>query len=245
MNKSALKWIIVFLVSILLLYSAYWLIVSSQFKSQVSSILNERNNISYQNMFVSGFPYRMNMQIESLKIRNDFTEMQTDQLFVDLNPLDLKKIMLRTPKISGNVIIENEVLNFTTKNLAARIDFKDQNFDSLRLVSDKIATNYLQTNIAEFNKTKFYVIRNNIDSYDVEIKSIGNTNFYSADKTILIELIGNIENKNDDFNGEIQLIISDNETNETIFSMPLNVINSELLALFFPIFNFRDLFSSI
>ena len=245
MSKSALKWIIIFLVSILLLYSAYWLIVSSQFKSQVSSILNERNNISYQNMFVSGFPYRMNMQIESLKIRNDFTEMQTDQLFVDLNPLDLKKIMLRTPKISGNVIIENEVLNFTTKNLAARIDFKDQNFDSLRLVSDKIATNYLQTNIAEFNKTKFYVIRNNIDSYDVEIKSIGNTNFYSADKTILIELIGNIENKNDDFNGEIQLIISDNETNETIFSMPLNVINSELLALFFPIFNFRDLFSSI
>jgi len=245
MSKSALKWIIIFLVSILLLYSAYWLIVSSQFKSQVSSILNERNNISYQNMFVSGFPYRMNMQIESLKIRNDFTEMQTDQLFVDLNPLDLKKIMLRTPKISGNVIIENEVLNFTTKNLAARIDFKDQNFDSLRLVSDKIATNYLQTNIAEFNKTKFYVIRNNIDSYDVEIKSIGKTNFYSADKTILIELIGNIENKNDDFNGEIQLIISDNETNETIFSMPLNVINSELLALFFPIFNFRDLFSSI
>ena len=245
MSKSALKWIIIFLVSILLLYSAYWLIVSSQFKSQVSSILNERNNISYQNMFVSGFPYRMNMQIESLKIRNDFTEMQTDQLFVDLNPLDLKKIMLRTSKISGNVIIENEVLNFTTKNLAARIDFKDQNFDSLRLVSDKIATNYLQTNIAEFNKTKFYVIRNNIDSYDVEIKSIGNTNFYSADKTILIELIGNIENKNDDFNGEIQLIISDNETNETIFSMPLNVINSELLALFFPIFNFRDLFSSI
>ena len=245
MSKSALKWIIIFLVSILLLYSAYWLIVSSQFKSQVSSILNERNNISYQNMFVSGFPYRMNMQIESLKIRNDFTEMQTDQLFVDLNPLDLKKIMLRTPKISGNVIIENEVLNFTTKNLAARIDFKDQNFDSLRLVSDKIATNYLQTNIAEFNKTKFYVIRNNIDSYDVEIKSIGKTNFYSADKTILIELIGNIENKNDDFNGEIQLVISDNETNETIFSMPLNVINSELLALFFPIFNFRDLFSSI
>ena len=245
MSKSALKWIIIFLVSILLLYSAYWLIVSSQFKSQVSSILNERNNISYQNMFVSGFPYRMNMQIESLKIRNDFTEMQTDQLFVDLNMFDLEKIMLRTPKISGNVIIENEVLNFTTKNLAARIDFKDQNFDSLRLVSDKIATNYLQTNIAEFNKTKFYVIRNNIDSYDVEIKSIGNTNFYSADKTILIELIGNIENKNDDFNGEIQLIISDNETNETIFSMPLNVINSELLALFFPIFNFRDLFSSI
>ena len=245
MSKSALKWIIIFLVSILLLYSAYWLIVSSQFKSQVSNVLNERNNISYQNMFVSGFPYRMNMQIESLKIRNDFTEMQTDQLFVDLNPLDLKKIMLRTPKISGNVIIENEVLNFTTKNLAARIDFKDQNFDSLRLVSDKIATNYLQTNIAEFNKTKFYVIRNNIDSYDVEIKSIGNTNFYSADKTILIELIGNIKNKNDDFNGEIQLIISDNETNETIFSMPLNVINSELLALFFPIFNFRDLFSSI
>ena len=245
MNKSALKWIIIFLVSILLLYSAYWLIVSSQFKSQVSSILNERNNISYQNMFVSGFPYRMNMQIESLKIRNDFTEMQTDQLFVDLNLFDLEKIMLRTPKISGNMIIENEVLNFITTNLAARIDFKDQNFDGLRLVSDKIATNYLQTNIAEFNKTKFYVIRNNIDSYDVEIKSIGNTNFYSADKTILIELIGNIENKNDEFNGEIQLNISDSETNETIFSMPLNVINSEILALFFPIFNFRDLFSSI
>ena len=245
MSKSALKWIIIFLVSILLLYSAYWLIVSSQFKSQVSSILNERNNISYQNMFVSGFPYRMNMQIESLKVSNDFTEMQTDQLFVDLNLFDLEKIMLRTPKISGNMIIENEVLNFITTNLAARIDFKDQNFDGLRLVSDKIATNYLQTNIAEFNKTKFYVIRNNIDSYDVEIKSIGKTNFYSADKTILIELNGNIENKNDEFNGEIQLNISDSETNETIFSMPLNVINSELLALFFPIFNFRDLFSSI
>ena len=245
MNKSALKWIIVFLVSILLLYSAYWLIVSSQFKSQVSNVLNERNNISYQNMFVSGFPYRMNMQIESLKVSNDFTEMQTDQLFVDLNLFDLEKIMLRTPKISGNMIIENEVLNFITTNLAARIDFKDQNFDGLRLVSDKITTNYLQTNVAEFNKTKFYVISNNIDSYDVEIKSIVNTNFYSADKTILIELIGDIENKNDEFNGEIQLNISDSETNETIFSMPLNVINSELLALFFPIFNFRDLFSSI
>ena len=245
MNKSALKWIIIFLVSILFLYSAYWLIVSSQFKSQVSSMLNERNNISYQSIFVSGFPYRMNMQIESLEIRNEFTEMQTDQLFIDLNPLDLEKMMLRIPKISGDIIIENEVLNFTITNLAARIDFKEQNFDSLRLISDKIDTNYLQTNITEFNKIKFYIISNNFDSYDVEIKSIGNTNFYSADKTILIELVGTIENKNDELNGEIQLNIINNETTETIFSVPLNVINGELLALFFPIFNFRDFFSSI
>jgi len=245
MSKSALKWIIIFLFSILLLYSAYWLIVSSQFKSQVSSMVGERNNISYQSMFVSGFPYRMNMQIENLEIRNEFTEMKTDQLFIDLNPFDLEKIMLRIPKINGDVIIENEVLNFTATNLAARIDFKEQNFDSLRLISDKIDTNYLQTNIAEFNKIKFYIISNNFDSYNVEIKSIGNTNFYSADKTILIELIGNIENKNNELNGEIQLNILNNDTNETIFSMPLNVINGELLALFFPIFNFRDLFSSI
>ena len=245
MSKSPLKWVIIFLVSILLLYSAYWLIVSSQFKSQVSSMLNERNNISYQSMFVSGFPYRMNMQIESLEIRNEFTEMETDQLFIDLNPFDLEKIMLRIPKINGDIIIENEVLNFTATNLAARIDFKERNFDSLRLISDKIETNYLQTNIAEFNKIKFYVISNNFDSYDVEIKSIGNTNFYSADKTILIELVGTIENKNDELNGEIQLNIINNETTETIFSVPLNVINGELLALFFPIFNFRDLFSSI
>ena len=245
MSKSALKWIIIFLFSILLLYSTYWLIVSSQFKSQVSSILNERNNISYQSMFVSGFPYRMNMQIESLEITNEFTEMKTDQLFIDLNPFDLEKIMLRMPKINGDIIIENEVLKFTTTNLAARIDFKERNFDSLRLISDKIDTNYLQTNIAEFNKIKFYIISNNFDSYNVEIKSIGNTNFYSADKTILIELIGTIENKNDELNGEIQLNILNNETNETIFSMPLNVINGELLALFFPIFNFRDLLSSI
>ena len=97
----------------------------------------------------------------------------------------------------------------------------------------------------EFNKIKFYIISNNFNSYNVEIKSIGNTNFYSADKTILIELIGNIENKNNELNGEIQLNILNNDTNETIFSMPLNVINGELLALFFPIFNFRDLFSSI
>ena len=154
MSKSALKWIIIFLFSILLLYSAYWLIVSSQFKSQVSSMLGERNNISYQSMFVSGFPYRMNMQIENLEIRNEFTEMKTDQLFIDLNPFDLEKIMLRIPKINGDVIIENEVLNFTATNLAARIDFKERNFDSLRLISDKIDTNYLQTNIAEFNKIK-------------------------------------------------------------------------------------------
>ena len=245
MSKSALKWIIIFLFSILLLYSAYWLIVSSQFKSQVSSMLNERNNISYQSMFVSGFPYRMNMQIESLEVTNEFTEMKTDQLFIDLNPFDLAKIMLRIPKINGDIIIENEVLNFTATNLAARIDFKERNFDSLRLISDKIDTNYLQTNIAEFNKIKFYIISNNFDSYDVEIKSIGNTNFYSADKTILIELIGTIENKNDELNGKIHLNILNNETDETIFSMPLNIINGELLALFIPIFNFGDLFSSI
>ena len=196
MSKSALKWIIIFLFSILLLYSAYWLIVSSQFKSQVSSMLNERNNISYQSMFVSGFPYRMNMQIESLEVTNEFTEMKTDQLFIDLNPFDLAKIMLRIPKINGDIIIENEVLNFTATNLAARIDFKERNFDGLRLIADKIDTNYLQTNIAEFNKIKFYIISNNFNSYNVEIKSIGNTNFYSADTTILIELIGTIENKN-------------------------------------------------
>ena len=53
------------------------------------------------------------------------------------------------------------------------------------------------------------------------------------------------KNKNNELNGEIQLNILNNDTNETIFSMPLNVINGELLALFFPIFNFRDLFSSI
>ena len=55
MSKSALKWIIIFLVSILLLYSTYWLIVSSQFKSQVSSMLNETNNISYQSILFQDF----------------------------------------------------------------------------------------------------------------------------------------------------------------------------------------------
>ena len=239
MNRSILKWIIFIIISLLVLYSIYWLIVSSQFKSQVNSLLQDRNDINYQSISVSGFPYRMNMQIDNLESDNNLFQIRIKKLFFDLNPFDLEKVMMRTPELEGELIIGKEKLNFLINNLVTRIDFKEHNIENIRLISESIKTKYIATKIVEFNKVKFYLIGNDLKSYDIEINSIANTNFYSKDETIIIEVAGNIKSVDNELYGDMQLDILKETSKDRIFSLPLTINNGVLSALFIPILDFR------
>ena len=50
--------IIILVLAILLIYSIYWMFISFQLKSQLSSNL-ERYNIKYNDLRVTGYPYRI------------------------------------------------------------------------------------------------------------------------------------------------------------------------------------------
>ena len=68
MKIFSFKSIIIFIITILILYSAYWIFLSTQVRSEINSLAEESNIISYDSISISGFPYRMEAQIKNLNV---------------------------------------------------------------------------------------------------------------------------------------------------------------------------------
>ena len=100
MKIFSFKSIIIFIITILIIYSAYWIFLSTQVRSEINSLAEESNIISYDSINISGFPYRMEAQIKNLNINDDTRESSFNAFSpvvkVDINPVNLKKIVVRT-----------------------------------------------------------------------------------------------------------------------------------------------------
>ena len=95
--------IIVLVLAILVFYSIYWMFISFQLKSQLSSNL-ERYNIKYNDLRVTGYPYRISGLIvnPNLNRSDSLSNIEIGNIKIDMNPFDISKLMMRTDKINSS-----------------------------------------------------------------------------------------------------------------------------------------------
>ena len=74
MKIFSFKSIIIFIITILIIYSAYWIFLSTQVRSEINSLAEESNIISYDSIKITGFPYRMEAQIKNLNVNEEMQD---------------------------------------------------------------------------------------------------------------------------------------------------------------------------
>ena len=98
MKNVYFKRIIFFIFAVLLIYSAYWLFISVQFKTQIKNNLDYINS-NYSNIKVSGYPYRMSALINDLSLSNFENNFLSNINFydvrIDMNPFQIDTLYLR------------------------------------------------------------------------------------------------------------------------------------------------------
>ena len=94
--------IIVLVLAILVFYSIYWLFISFQLKSQLSSNLERYNK--YNDLRVTGYPYRISGLIinPDLNRSDSLSNIEIGNIKIDMNPFDINKLMMRTDKINSS-----------------------------------------------------------------------------------------------------------------------------------------------
>ena len=121
MNIFSFKRIIIFIITILILYSAYWIFLSTQLRSEINRLANESNIISYDSIKIAGFPYRMEAQIKNLNINDDTRESSFNAFSpvvkVDINPINLKKILVRTKVIKSHINMNDIFLDISMEEV--------------------------------------------------------------------------------------------------------------------------------
>ena len=104
MKNVYFKRIIFFIFAVLLIYSAYWLFISVQFKTQIKNNLDYINS-SYSNIKVSGYPYRMSALINDLSLSNFENNFLSNINFydvrIDMNPFQIDTLYLRSNQVDG------------------------------------------------------------------------------------------------------------------------------------------------
>ena len=97
------KGMVVFVVTLLFLYTFYWGITSLTFKSKLNKILNENSKISYNEIKISGFPLYIQSTVYELKVladNNESSSINTPAVEFSMHPFDMNNIVIRSNKIN-------------------------------------------------------------------------------------------------------------------------------------------------
>jgi hypothetical protein len=201
---SSLKKLFYLILFSLLLYSAYWIYVSIKFKNEIEYFINKQE-ISIDQIYVTGFPYRLESHIKNLSLerdQEDYLYLTIPRLKISISPFSFNKIFFQSNSSS---------LKF--KNIAQELDI----FNNQSRLSIVIENELIKRSIFMFEENEI-AYKNIFFDYNKKLNNI-----------ILDGKINFINNK---LNGNLQLDIYDNN-GEKKFAAPISIENNILKLLFF------------
>ena len=201
---SSLKKIFYLILFSLLLYSAYWIYVSIKFKNEIEYFINKQE-ISIDQIYVTGFPYRLESHIKNLSLERD----QEDYLYLTIPHL---KISI-SPFSFNKIFFQSNSSSLKFKNVAQELDI----FNNQSRLSIVIENELIKRSIFMFEENEI-AYKNIFFDYNKKLNNI-----------ILDGKINFINNK---LNGNLQLDIYDNN-GEKKFAAPISIENDILKLLFF------------
>ena len=235
--------IILFVLAILVFYSIYWLFISFQLKSQLSSNL-EKYNIKYDALRVTGYPYRISGLIVNpdLNRSDSLSNIEIGNIKIDMNPLDISKLMIRTDKIYSS-FNGDDSLNFFLLDIQLRLSTDKGQINEIYSISNDMSLNIGDYNIENIRKIIFKINKNNENGYRIFFTAIASNVLDSFKNETRILLEGNISDLSANLNGNIQLDVSNVENNDNLFSTPLVIKNGIVSVLFIPLIDLKELLS--
>ena len=242
MKNTYFKRIIFIVFTILLLYSTYWLFISVQFKTQIKNHLDNMNS-SYNNISVSGYPYRMSALINDLKFskfeNNFLSNINFHDVRIDMNPFQIDTLYLRSNQVEGSDITNSSESLFNFKNLQGKIVLSEGIVMKLLLISDYLDLNYNEYKVGTINQLLIRIDLDDQSVYKINFSGIANDLLNSYIGKTKININGGISSITN--NGSLQVDIIENENQNKLFSAPLTVNNGKVSLLFMPLLDLKDL----
>ena len=248
MKILTFKSIIVFIITILILYSAYWILLSTQVRSKINSLANESNIISYDSIKITGFPYRMEAQIKNLNINDDTRESSFNAFSpvvkVDINPINLKKILVRTKIIKSHINMDDIFLDISMEEVRSAITTRDNILAEIIIAIKKANIKFNNLELDTINKIYFKQESNEDFTGNINLSAEGSDLIASSSGGVKLELKGAYTLKQSKINGNLKLEILDLSNNKNLFSAPIKIKDNVASFLFIPLIDLNELFYS-
>ena len=248
MKILTFKSIIVFIITILIFYSAYWILLSTQVKSKINSLANESNIISYDSIKITGFPYRMEAQIKNLNINDDTRESgfnaSSPVVKVDINPINLKKILVRTKVIKSHINMDDIFLDISMEEVRSAITTRDNILAEIIIAIKKANIKFNNLELDTINKIYFKQESNEDFTGNINLSAEGSDLIASSSGGVKLELKGAYTLKQSKVNGNLKLEILDLSNNQNLFSAPIKIKDNVASFLFIPLIDLNELFYS-
>ena len=248
MKILSFKSIIVFIITILILYSAYWIFLSTQLKSEINRLANESNIISYDSIKITGFPYRMEAQIKNLNINEEIQDSSfhsfSPVVKIDINPINLKKIVVRTKIIESHINMNDVFLDISMEEVRSAITTKDNTLSEIIIAINKADIKFNNLELDTINKIYFKQETNEDLTGNINLSAEGSDLIASSSGGMKLELKGGYTLKNSKVNGDLQLEILDLSNNQKLFSAPIKIQDNVASFLFIPLIDLNELFYS-
>ena len=242
MKNAYFRRIIFLVIAILFIYSAYWLFISVQFKTQIKNNLDKVNS-SYSNISISGYPYRMSALINDLmfsKFENNFlSNINFHDVRIDINPFQIDTLYLRSNQVEGSDIANSSESLFDLKNLQGKIVLNEGIVMKLLLISDYLDLNYNKYKVGTINQLLIRIDLDDQSVYKIDFSGIANDFLNSYIGKTKVSINGEISSIT--YNGSLQVDIIENENQNKLFSAPLTVNNGKVSLLFMPLLDLKDL----
>ena len=238
------KKIFILIILILLSYFIYWMTISLMLKSNITNNISHINGLMYDDITISGFPYRIQTNINKLEIV-DFKKgdsLKIPEVRINMNPFDLQKILLRFEVLRLKISQEKMKIKSSIKDVKGLVNLNN-GLESISFLinSGSIAINNIK--VGEMNQTQFDINKEKKNVYEISA-SIKSANLLLMKKEdIEIRLNGKSKINKKKVNGNFQISALQNDTNKKVFEFPLKIKNNKAYMLFVPVFDLDKLFS--
>jgi len=248
MKIFSFKSIIIFIITILILYSAYWIFLSTQVRSEINSLAEESNIISYDSISISGFPYRMEAQIKNFTLNDDTQESSLSAfspvIKVDINPINLKKFLIRTNNIKSNIDLDGIFLDISMEEVRSAITIRDNTPSEIIIAISKANTKFNNLQLNEISKIYFKNETTEDFRGNINLSAEGSDLIDSSAGSMRLELKGGYTINQTKINGNLQLDVLDLNNNQKLFSTPIKIKDGIASFLFIPLIDLNGLFYS-
>ena len=248
MKIFSFKVLIAFIITILTLYSVYWIFLSTQVRSKINNLSNQSNLISYDSIEIVGFPYRMEAQINNLII-NDITQDSGFKAFsalikVDINPINLNKFLIRTKNITSQIYIEDIFFDVSMEEVRSAITTIDSRISGIIIAISKSNIKLNSLKLDEIKKIYFKQEVTEDLNGSINFSAEGTDLIASSSGGMKLELNGDYTFDKAKINGDLQFEILDLNNDEKLFSAPIKIKDNIASFLFIPFLDLNELFNS-
>ena len=218
--------------------------ISLMLKSNITNNISHINGLMYDDIKISGFPYRIQTNINKLEIV-DFKKgdsLKIPEVRINMNPFDLQKILLRFEVLRLKISQEKMKIKSSIKDVKGLVNLNN-GLESISFLINSGSITINNIKVGEMNQTQFDINKEKKNVYEISA-SIKSANLLLMKKEdIEIRLNGKSKINKKKVNGNFQISALQNDTNKKVFEFPLKIKNNKAYMLFVPVFDLDKLFS--